>query len=318
MNLLEEDETFRSKISNMSAEQIWDGSISNFVDLLNHNVRTKLDELKRREVERLREIARYEAKLAEQNKQNLTDRLRMDFADHLDHDSMDAFNPADLKRLIKKVRLDMETIDKQRANDFKKYEMEKEHDFREQIKDLPQDEQMKQKALHEAQKVKEAREHEPLHHPGSKGQLEEVWEETDHLDPEDFNPKTFFRLHDVNGDGYLDPSEVEALFASELDKVYGPNATDHDMVERYEEMNRMREHFVQQLDKDGDYLISLQEFLDSTNDPEFEEDEGWKTIDEQEPVFTEEELLEFERQLAAHDRLPPSTTQPGMVQHNNI
>lgn len=33
-----------------------------------------------------------------------------------------------------------------------------------------------------------------LHHPGSKQQLEEVWEKQDHMEQE-FNPKTFFYLH---------------------------------------------------------------------------------------------------------------------------
>lgn len=30
---------------------------------------------------------------------------------------------------------------------------------------------------------------------GSVAQLREVWEETDGLDPQEFNPKTFFKLH---------------------------------------------------------------------------------------------------------------------------
>lgn len=30
---------------------------------------------------------------------------------------------------------------------------------------------------------------------GSQNQLKEVWEEADGLDPEDFDPKTFFNLH---------------------------------------------------------------------------------------------------------------------------
>ena len=33
---------------------------------------------------------------------------------------------------------------------------------------------------------------------GSKAQLEQVWEETDGLDPDDFDPKTFFKLHGEN------------------------------------------------------------------------------------------------------------------------
>lgn len=34
-----------------------------------------------------------------------------------------------------------------------------------------------------------------LHLQGSVAQLQEVWEETDGLDPKEFNPKTFFKLH---------------------------------------------------------------------------------------------------------------------------
>lgn len=30
---------------------------------------------------------------------------------------------------------------------------------------------------------------------GSVAQLQEVWQETDGLDPHEFNPKTFFKLH---------------------------------------------------------------------------------------------------------------------------
>lgn len=33
------------------------------------------------------------------------------------------------------------------------------------------------------------------HTQGSVAQLREVWEETDGLDPQEFNPKTFFKLH---------------------------------------------------------------------------------------------------------------------------
>lgn len=36
---------------------------------------------------------------------------------------------------------------------------------------------------------------EQLHHPGSKQQLEEVWEKQDHMENQEFNPKTFFYLH---------------------------------------------------------------------------------------------------------------------------
>ena len=43
--------------------------------------------------------------------------------------------------------------------------------------------------------IEEARKHEKLHHPGSKQQMEEVWEEDDGLEKDQFDPRTFFHLH---------------------------------------------------------------------------------------------------------------------------
>jgi len=65
------------------------------------------------------------------------------------------------------------------------------------------------------------------------------------------------------------------LCVCQLDKAYDPDAPEDDMVERYEEMNRMREHVMNEIDKDHDRLISLQEFLDSTKQTDFKKDEGW-------------------------------------------
>jgi len=47
------------------------------------------------------------------------------------------------------------------------------------------------------------------------------------------------------------------------------------MVERYEEMNRMREHVMKEVDSNQDRLISLEEFLDSTQQSDFKKDQGW-------------------------------------------
>jgi hypothetical protein len=55
-----------------------------------------------------------------------------------------------------------------------------------------------------------------VNHPGSVDQMEEVWEKGDHLEPEQFKPKTFFVLHDANGDGFLDEGEIEALMLHEV------------------------------------------------------------------------------------------------------
>ena len=40
----------------------------------------------------------------------------------------------------------------------------------------------------------------------------------------------------------------------------------------------------------------FEEFLDQTRKQEFERDPGWQTVDEQQPVYTQQEYMEFERQ----------------------
>lgn len=50
--------------------------------------------------------------------------------------------------------------------------------------------------------------------------MEEVWEKQDHMDGQDFDPKTFFMLHDLDGNNFWDETEVKTLFVKELDKVY--------------------------------------------------------------------------------------------------
>ena len=61
---------------------------------------------------------------------------------------------------------------------------------------------------------------------------------------------------DLDGNGVWDQDEVKALFIKELDKAYDPNAPEDDMAERYEEMERMREHVFNETDTDRNSLIT--------------------------------------------------------------
>jgi nucleobindin len=57
----------------------------------------------------------------------------------------------------------------------------------------------RKRAEDEHQRLMEQRKHhERVNHPGSQDQLKEVWEEQDHLEPEKFDPHTFFKLHGTN------------------------------------------------------------------------------------------------------------------------
>jgi hypothetical protein len=118
------------------------------------------------------------------------------------------------------------------------------------------------------------------------------------MDKNSFDPKTFFALHDLNGDGFWNDDEVEALFQTELEKLYNETDPDDDPREKIEEMYRMREHVVAQMDKNKDRLISLQEFLeDNEATDNGKNDPGWEDLGDQK-LYTDEELQRFEEQYA--------------------
>merc|ERR1719461_620969 len=199
---------------------------------------------------------------------------------HLDVKSA-RFDQEDLMKLIKQTTADLEEQDKQRKEDFKKYEMEKK--FEKEMRLNAINDTQERKVVQEEMEKLEAkhRTHDKLKHPMTKDQLEEVWEEQDHMDPQDWDPKTFFAMHDLDGNGQWDENEVRVLFKKELDKAYDPNAPEDDMKEREEEMERMREHVFKESDTNKDRMISYEEFLAETKRDEYEKDEGWDTIDEE-------------------------------------
>lgn len=145
------------------------------------------------------------------------------------------------------------------------------------------------------------RKHEKLHQPGHKAQLEEVWEEQDQMQQE-FDPKTFFMLHDLDGNGLWDQDEVKSLFIKELDKMYQQGAPEDDMRERIEEMERMRESVFKEMDTNRDGFIDYNEFWAQTHSKDFNQDHGWQSVDEQRP-YTDEELAEYIRQHEAANQI---------------
>ncbi|KAL4658303.1 nucleobindin-1 [Arapaima gigas] len=296
IEVLETDPHFREKLQTANTEDIKNGRLSKELDLVGHHVRTRLDELKRQEVSRLRMLLK--AKLDSTN----THSLQMDHAallkqfEHLDPHNQNTFEAKDLELLIATATKDLENYDAERHEEFKRYEMLKEHERRQYLKSLDQEKREKEeRRLQELQE--KHRQHPKVNAPGSVAQLQEVWEETDGLDPKEFNPKTFFKLHDTNGDGVLDEQELEALFTKELEKVYDPKNEEDDMMEMEEERLRMREHVMKNVDLNHDRLVSLEEFLKSTEKKEFTSPKEWETLDEAKPVYSEAELQQFEAEL---------------------
>uniref|UniRef100_A0A673H7A7 Nucleobindin-1 n=1 Tax=Sinocyclocheilus rhinocerous TaxID=307959 RepID=A0A673H7A7_9TELE len=291
IEVLETDPHFREKLQTANTDDIKNGRLSKELDLVGHHVRTRLDELKRQEVSRLRMLLK--AKLDSTNMDHVS--LLKQF-EHLDPHNQNTFEAKDLELLIVTATKDLENYDAERHEEFKRYEMLKEHERREYLKSLDQEKRENEEKRIEELKEKH-RQHPKVNAPGSVNQLREVWKETDGLDPQEFNPKTFFNLHDTNGDGVLDEQELEALFTKELEKVYDPKNEEDDMMEMEEERLRMREHVMQNVDLNHDRLVSLEEFLKSMEKKEFNNPKEWETLDDTMPVYTEEELQRFEAEL---------------------
>ncbi|TNN86654.1 Nucleobindin-2 [Liparis tanakae] len=269
IDFLEKDQHFREKLHNTDMEDIKQGKLAKELDFVSHHVRTKLDELKRQEVSRLRTLIKAKQDLEGGNDIAVDHQALLKQFEYLNHMNPHTFEVDDLDRLIKSATKDLENFDKERHEEFKKYEMLKEHDRKEHLKTLDDDERVKEEEHFEELKKKHA-DHPKVNHPGSQNQLKEVWEERDGLDPEDFDPKTFFKLHDTNGDGYFDDQELEALFTKELEKIYDPTNEEDDMVEMEEERLRMREHVMNE------------------------------TL-EQNQAYTDEEMREFEEHLVQQE-----------------
>lgn len=150
---------------------------------------------------------------------NEIDREHLKIAEHLDHGNEHTFEIEDLKKLIMKTSEDLAEADRRRREDFKEYELQKEFEKQEKLRSM--DDEHKKTFEEDIQKMTEKHnKHEKVHHPGSKDQLEEVWEKQDHMEGQDFDPKTFFMLHDIDGNNFWDENEVKALFIQELNKVY--------------------------------------------------------------------------------------------------
>ncbi|XP_045893769.1 nucleobindin-2-like [Micropterus dolomieu] len=296
IEFLEKDPHFKEKLKNANMDDIKQGKLSKELDFVHHNFRTKLDELKREEMNRLRMLIKAKHDIEGGNGRTVDHQTLLKQFEHLNHMNPDTFEVEDLDRLIKSATTDLENFDKDRHDEFKRYEMMKEHERRERLKAMNEEDRKKEEELYEEMKKKHNN-HPKINHPGSEDQLKEVWHEADGLDPEDFDPKTFFKMHDSNGDGFFDESELEALFTKELEKVYNPENEEDDMVEMEEERLRMREHVMKEVDTNKDRLVSLSEFMAATTKEEFLEKDEWETLN-QNPLYTEEELREYEQQLA--------------------
>lgn len=304
VEILESDPEFKKKIENATMDEIKSGTIAQHLGLVQHQIRTRLDEAKQREISRLRE-------LVGQKFRNMNEKQRSDFArsreflpQHIDHKASETFGQGDLEKLIQHASKDLDEIDRQREQQFKEYEMKKEYERRADLSKKTDEERKQAEATH--QEALEKKKHHPkVNHPGSVDQMEEVWEDVDHLEADQFNPKSFFKLHDINSDGFLDETEIEAIMLKEAEKIH-ENTPEADPIEKQEEMDRMREHVMKEFDSNNDRMLSFDEFERGINGTGAKNDQGWQSIEDS-TVFSDQDFKKFSDELAhaSSSQVPP-------------
>lgn len=149
VNVLETDPDFKKIIEGASADDIKSGKIAEHLDLVGHNVRTKLDELKRQEIERLKKLI--SRKVAMSNCKSVfffyikmflyisykikvkPHEIETLLPKHVDHENIETFEVKDLEKLIQRAALDLEEVDRLRREEFKEHEMQKELERRKRL-----------------------------------------------------------------------------------------------------------------------------------------------------------------------------------------
>ncbi|XP_014864850.1 PREDICTED: nucleobindin-2 [Poecilia mexicana] len=161
---LEKDPHFREKLKNANMDDIKQGKLSKELDFVQHNFRSKLDELKREEMNRLRLLIKAKHDLREGNGNTLDHQALLKQFEHLNHMNPHTFEVEDLDRLIQSATKDLENYDKERHDEFKRYEMMKEHERRERLKTMSEEDRKKEEQHYEEMKKKHAN-HPKINHP---------------------------------------------------------------------------------------------------------------------------------------------------------
>jgi len=252
-----------------------------FERLVSVGSKKQLNEVKKREVNAIRR------RLIPRKKSQNNDEVPT----HLDMTNL-RFTGQDLRMLINANRDHIKKFTELREKDFQHYEMEKRFVEEQRLRHI-KDEERRKSEQERMEAVKASQANRKIKHPLTEDTAKEVWEEKEQLPKDEFNPKTFFALNDLDGNGLLDLEEVRRLLQKELENSYDEKDGEHDPREKREEMERMREHIYKEIDKNRDLMIDYSEFVEGLQDKK-DIDKNWETIDN-EPVFNDTEFDSYEK-----------------------
>lgn len=274
------DEKIKSILMGATSADIKNGIVERTLSRIHPDIRTKLDEVKRSI------ISEYKQKL---KKAKLDDNIPKELY---------KFSDDDLKHLLKERQERLKSMDETRRKQFHKYELEKELKHKMMLRAMNEYDRKVQEALDKENADKKKANQAKLNHPGNKKSMEEAWM-NDGFDKDSFNPKTFFKLHDLNGDNEWDPFELEAVFEKEVEALF-EGLDDIDEREKSEEVSRMREHVVKHLDSNEDGMVQLAEFQAFAKGKEFDHEDPWDTVFME--TIPESEIEDFEAKLDAEEK----------------
>jgi len=259
-----------------------DKVVDAFERLVSEGSKKQLNEVKKREVNAIRRRL-----IPKKKSQSYNDEVPT----HLDMTNL-RFTGQDLRMLIKANREHIQKFTELREKDFQHYEMEKRFVEEQRLRHIKDEERRKaEQEKMEAAKASQA--NRKIKHPLTEDTAKEVWEEKEQLPKDEFNPKTYFALNDLDSNGLLDLEEVRRLLHKELENSYDQKEGEHDPRERREEMERMRDHIYKEIDKNRDLMIDYSEFLEGLEDKK-DINKNWETIDN-EPVFNDTDFDSYEK-----------------------
>ncbi|KAL5109128.1 Nucleobindin-1 [Taenia crassiceps] len=231
-----------------------------------------------------------------------------DIAKALDIGNSTEFSGVDVEAILKMLRERQEAIDREEIFFLNEVEVMKVLErWEAHVNATAAD---RKKAQHDFELAKKRHpKHGRFHEPGSRAQEREQWQKGDDMPEDEFDPRVFFIMHDLNSDGVWDTEEMDAMLSAQIEQI------DEDEPERQDEYRvQMRRKMLEVIDHNGDGLIDYKEHMKHSTSPEGMNDGGWEPDDDEDedlddfgPIPTEEDLQQISKKIHNLDIMDPDS-----------
>ncbi|CDS43221.1 EF hand domain containing protein [Echinococcus multilocularis] len=228
-----------------------------------------------------------------------------DIAKALDIGNSTEFSAEDVETILKMLRERQDAIDREEIVFLNEVEVMKVLErWEAHVNDTTA---VREKVQHDFELAKKRPKPGRFHEPGSRAQEREQWQKGDDMPEDEFDPRVFFIMHDLNSDGVWDPEEIDAMLSAQIGQI------DEDRPERQDEYRvQMRRKMLEVMDRNGDGLIDYKEHMKHSTSPEGMNDSGWEPDEDEDedlddfgPFPTEEDLQQISKKIHNLDAMDP-------------